>query len=105
MTALDTLCLDAVERAVLTERAKWLPDPFIPRASIMAPDTYLDRLRSRLRDFTREHGVLGQFHDDRLFDELNELERMIAQEERRLSRQAARRSWLMPFVRREVVHG
>ena len=93
MTAFDTLYLDAVERAVLTERAKWLHDPFIPRASIMAPDTYLDRLRARLRDFTREHGVLGQFHDDRLFDELNELERMIGDELRWIARTLEPSPW------------
>ena len=58
----------------------------------MSSSTYLDTLRARLRAFCDRHGVLGRFHPDSLFEELNELERLIALEERRLSRTTAPRS-------------
>ena len=61
----------------------------------MPSRTYLDALQARLRAFCDRHGVLGRFHPDSLFDEQNELERLIAHEEHRLACATAPRtpSW------------
>ena len=71
----------------------------------MSSRAYLEALQARLRAFCYQHGVLGLHHPDHLFDELNELECLIAHEERRLARATAPRTPLWAAVLRVLAVG